>query len=106
MSLYEQLAARLLKDLNRGMLIPKKDDKGNWYQKEIPYHNVLVAYCTGDVSRKCFLSVYERLAPLSSLAAEEKAEWKKFVNEIFPGTPPKFRLEALKIVYTIAVLSN
>lgn len=72
----------------------------------LEYQTILKFMCTASVPRLLFLSAYQKLPPIEAYPREEKDEWKKFINEIFPGTPPAFRLEAVKIVYTVGVLSN
>ena len=70
------------------------------------YQATLKFMCTATVPRTLFLSKYKSLLPIEEQPAEEKKEWKVFVNEIFPGTPPIFRLEAVKIIYCIGILTN
>lgn len=95
-----------LNDLNTGLRVSKKDAEGNWTEERIQYQELLKTYCILSVPRMCFLSKYNSLPPIESFPAEEKKGWKQFMNEIFPGTTPQFRLEAVKIIYTIGVLSN
>ena len=89
MRLYEELSKRLIEDLQKGK-----------------YQELLKHYCKATVPRNVFLHEYKSLPPIESIEPEEKRNWKKFVNEIFPGTPPEFRLEAVKIIYCIGILSN
>lgn len=104
--IYKLLIEKYLNDLNTGVKIPKKDISGEWTEQHIQYQDILKCYCTLSVPRQVFLFKYNSLPQLETIPAEEKTEWKKFVNEIFPGTTPQFRLDAVKIIYTIGVLSN
>lgn len=70
------------------------------------YQTTLKFMCTASVPRKMFLSKYEDFPPIESYPADEKKEWKAFVNEVFPNTPPSFRLEAVKIIYTIGLMTS
>ena len=70
------------------------------------YQETLKALCTLRVPRMLFLDKYKSLPPIEAFEKEDKDEWKRFVNEIFPNTPPIFRLEAVKIIYTVGVLTN
>lgn len=106
MSLYQELANRFISDLTKGVLSRRKDNHGAWYQVEIPYNTILKWYCTNTVPRNVFLSIYKTVPKIETIPANEKKEWKKFVNEIFPNTSPEFRLDAVKIIYTIGVLTN
>ena len=75
-------------------------------QKERSYQAALKFMCTATVPSKLFLEKYKKLQPIETIEPEEKKKWKQFVNEMFPGTPPEFRLEAVKIIYCIGILSN
>ena len=70
------------------------------------YQQTIKFMCVGQVPRQLWLSKYKSLPPIEAFPQEEKKEWKKFVNEIFPEKPPEFRLDAVKIIYTIGVLTN
>lgn len=104
--IYDELISKFLNDLNNGIIVPKKDKSGNWIREYVPYQEVLKFYCTGTVARNAFLAKYKTLTPISDFPAEEKTEWKKFVNSIFPDKSPEFRLDAVKIIYCIGILSN
>lgn len=97
----DELRAKLLADLNSGIVYT---DSGK--QKMIEYDVILKHYCTATVPRNLFLEKYKSLTPIECYQDSEKREWKAFVNEIFPGTSPQFRLEAVKIIYTIGQLTN
>jgi hypothetical protein len=78
-----------------------------WLLQTSPnYQESLKAICTLRVPRMLFLDKYKSLPPIEAFEKEDKDGWKKFVNEIFPRTPPQFRLEAVKIIYTVGVLTN
>jgi len=70
------------------------------------YQQALKFMCTASVPRQMFLNKYKEFPPIEAYPPEEKKEWKVFVNEVFPGTPPVFRLEAVKIIYVIGMLTN
>lgn len=77
----------------------------------LPYFNkngedALKFLVEGRVSRLCFLIAYKHLKPIEDIPNSEKIEWRKYVNEKFPGTTPEFRLEAIKIIYCIGTLIN
>lgn len=59
---------------------------------------------TGSIARRSFLSAYKKLPPISKMPEKEKTEMKSYVNELFKGESPQFRLEACEIVYTIGSL--
>jgi hypothetical protein len=69
-------------------------------------HKWLPVLCTLDLSRKMFLNKYASLTPIEDFPEEEKIEWKKFVHELFPDKPVEFKLEAVKIIYVIGILTN
>lgn len=102
----EELRQKLINDLQNGVRIKKKDEHGFWYEQEIQYNDLLKHYCTATVPRNLFLQKYKSIPPIETMPPEEKTQWKKFVNEIFTGTPPEFRLEAVKIIYTIGIMSE
>ena len=107
MNVELELSKRLLKDLTDGLTRPVCDKKtGNYRWAYLSYQDILRTYCVLNIPRNIFLVQYKKLPPLETIDKEEKTEWKKFVNEIFPGTPPEFRLQAVKIIYTIGMLSN
>jgi hypothetical protein len=106
MKIYDSLLEMYLKDLQSGIRMPIKLANGNWSEKWAQYQDILKGYCTLTVPRKVFLSKYNSLPPIETLANEEKIEWRKFVNDAFPGTTPQFRLEAVKICYCIGVLTS
>lgn len=58
----------------------------------------------GTISRMAFLSAYKTLPTMDKMEETEKKEMKLFVNELFKGETPQFRLQACKIVYTIGTL--
>lgn len=105
MNIQLELAEKLVADMVNGFFVPRKKD-GVWTREQIDFQTLLKGYCTLEVPRNCFLSVYKKIPPLEALPKEEKSEWKKFINEIFEGKPPKFRLEAVKIIYTISTLKE
>lgn len=70
------------------------------------YQQSLKFMCIASVPRMMFLDKYKSLPPIEAYSPDEKKEWKLFVNEIFPGTPPTFRLEAVKIIYTIGIMTS
>lgn len=106
MSLYSELLANFLLDLQTGIRMPVKVDEETWDEKWIDYQTILKCYCTGTVARKVFLWKYKSLPQIETLPNEEKIEWRKFVNDAFPGTPPEFRLDALKVIYAIGILTS
>jgi hypothetical protein len=82
-------------------------DRLLWLLQTSPnYQESLKAMCTLRVPRMIFLDKYNSLPPIEAFEKADKDEWKKFVNDIFPNTPPKFRLDAVKIIYTVGVLTN
>lgn len=101
MNVCDDIRNKLLNDLQTGI-----DYVRNGEKKYISYQDILKSYCVNTVPRNLFLSKYKSLPQIETLNAEEKREWKKFVNEIFPNTSPQFRLEAVKIIYTVSVLSE
>lgn len=106
MSIYEDMIQRMIKDLNDGIRIPIKDRvTGDWSEKTLDYQTILKGYCNNTVPRNIWLWKYKSLPPIENFPAEEKNKWKAFVNEIFPGTTPVFRLEAVKIIYAIGTLN-
>jgi len=105
MNLTESLVERYLNDLQSGMKYPVKIS-GEWQHHYLSYQTILKAYCTLAIPRHVFLSKYKSVPPIETIDNEEKIGWRKFVNETFPGTPPEFRLEALKIIYTIGILTS
>ena len=78
----------------------------NGEQRTTTYESTLKFMCTATVPRNLFLSKYKSLPQIETIDVEEKKKWKAFVNEIFPGTTPQFRLDAVKIIYCIGVISN
>lgn len=92
---------KLLESLQAGISFTDNGER-----KEIGYQEILKFYCRAKVPRTLFLDKYKSLPPIEAYPVEEKQEWKKFVNEIFAGEPPQFRLEAVKIIYTIGILTN
>jgi hypothetical protein len=105
MNIYEELCKKFLDDLQAGVRVPRKIN-GDWLEERIPYQQSLKGYCKNPIIKKVFLWKYKSLDPIESFSSEEKKEWKKYVNEIFPGTPPQFRLDAVKIIYTIGNLTS
>ena len=106
MSIYKQLCEKLFADLNTGVRVMKKDAFGKWVESYQEYSHTLKSYCTLSVPKEVFLHKYKSLPPIETIPTEEKIEWRKFVNEAFPGTTPEFRLDALKIIYTIGIMSS
>lgn len=106
MNIYQHLIDCFLKDLEKGLTVLRCNENGQYSPHTIEYSSLLKFYCTGAVPKMVFLAKYKTFAPIETLTKEEKVEWKKFVNEAFPGTTPQFRLEAVKIIYTIAVLTS
>lgn len=64
----------------------------------------IVPIVRSTVARKCFLSAYEKLPPLSDMPEKEKVEMKTYINQLFKNETPQFRLDACKVVYTIGNL--
>lgn len=95
-----------LKMLNEGIRYPIKVSEDKWDEGYKGYQDILKSLCVMTLSRKAFLKKYESLPSLETVSNEEKVNWRKFVNEIFPDENPEFRLEAMKIIYTIGVLTN
>jgi len=58
----------------------------------------------GKVSSMALLSAYKYLPPIETMPPNEKTEMKKYINELFKGETPSFRLRACKIVYAIGNL--
>lgn len=106
MNIYSELCNAFLKDLQAGLFYRKKVSEEQWEEKYVGYSEILKAYCRNTVPRNVFLKQYQKLPPIESTPNEEKIEWRKFVNETFPGTTPEFRLDAIKIIYTIGNLTN
>jgi hypothetical protein len=65
---------------------------------------VLKAICNCAVPSKVILEKYKTIAPIEMMNDKEKSEMKKYVNGLFPGATPQFRLDACKIIYTIGTL--
>ncbi len=74
------------------------------FQKE--GEKVLKSFISQSIPRQSFLSAYKNLPPIEELPNEEKVGWRKYVNELLPNTTPEYRLEAIKILYTIGTLTN
>lgn len=97
----DSLRNRFLEMLQTGVRYPY-----NGETKYVGYQDILKFMCTASVPRLLWLSDYKKLPPIEAFPKEEKDQWRKFVNDEFPGTTPEFRLAAIKIIYTIGVLSN
>lgn len=67
---------------------------------------VLPTLCKLTLPHKVFLAAYENLTPIEAFQPEEKREWKLFVHELFPNESIQFKLDAVKIIYTIGQLTN
>jgi hypothetical protein len=67
---------------------------------------VLPILCTLSLPRTLFLSKYKILTPIEAFREDEKKQWKAFVHELFPDQSKEFKLDAVKIIYTIGVLTN
>lgn len=65
---------------------------------------ILKVICNCAVPSKVILEKYKTIAPIETMEEKEKKEMKKYVNELFPGETPQFRLNACKIVYTIGTI--
>ena len=61
----------------------------------------IVFICRSSVARKLWLSKYKTMPQLSELDAEEKNKLKIYVNDLFKGETPQFRLEACQIIFTL-----
>jgi len=68
--------------------------------------SALYILVSAKIPKMCFLSKYKSLPQIEILNKEDKNEWRKLVNEMFPNTTPEFRLNAIKIIYTIGTLTN
>lgn len=101
MSPCEQLRQKLLENLQIGVKYTL-----NGEEIYIGYNTLLKHYCTATVPRTLFLDKYKSVVPIEAFSREEKNQWKAFVNEIFHGTTPQFRLEAVKIIHVIGILTN
>lgn len=106
MSLFSELLDKFLDNLQRGIKVPIRVDEDTWGEKWIGYQDILKAYCTSSVAKMVFLSKYKSLPQIETLSNEDKIGWRKFVNGEFPETTPEFRLDAIKIIYTIGVLTS
>lgn len=65
---------------------------------------ILKVICNCVVPSKVILAKYKTIEPIETMGEKEKTEMKKYVNELFPGETPQFRLNACKIIYTIGTL--
>ncbi len=57
--------------------------------------------CESRVSQLCFLSAYKNLEPMDK---NERKSLKVYVNVMFPDKPARFRVNAMRIIYTIGTL--
>jgi hypothetical protein len=103
MRIYDELAARMINDLQNGWYVPVKNHDGNWSKQEVPYEVLLKGQCTNVVMRKVWLHKFYQLSPIPR---NEKEEWKKFVREVFPERTKRFLVEATRILYTIGNLQE
>jgi hypothetical protein len=63
---------------------------------------VISGFCKLKVPRDTFLNKYNSLPEkLENMDAEEKTKLKKYVNELFTGETPHFRIDACKIIFTL-----
>jgi hypothetical protein len=92
-----------MSDLHSGIIVNKKVD-GEWSEEKVPYEETLKGYCMNVICKKVFLWKYKSMKPIEEFPSEEKTEWKKFVNELFPNTTPQFRMDAVRIIHTISNL--
>lgn len=67
---------------------------------------LIPVYCTLEIPRQIFLHKYKSLPPIEGIPEEEKIEWRKFVNNLFPGFSQSFRLDAIRIIYCLGTLTN
>ena len=65
---------------------------------------ILPSFCKMTIPKMAFLSAYKTLPPIEEMNEKEKYEMKQYVNSLFKGETPQFRLDACKIIYTIGNL--
>jgi len=101
MTLYESLLGHFVGRFNTTQFIKKQIAENVWEEKVIPPEDLLKAFCVSTVSRNVFLWKYKTMPQLSEMDAEEKQKLKVYVNELFKGETPQFRLEACKVIFTL-----
>lgn len=82
----------ILKSLRDNVYLKTFHEKGESY---------LTFLCESRVARMAFLSAYKELEPISR---EERKGLKVYVTAMFPDKSARFRVEAIRIIYTVGNL--
>jgi len=64
----------------------------------------LKTICNLSLAQTLFMDKYKSLPPIEALPPEQKIDMKKYVHEMFPGKSIEFKLQAVKIIYTIGTI--